>query len=32
MTDGKRHLGAAVGTPQFISRYVQHKVIEGVDQ
>ena len=31
-TDGKRHLGAAVGTSQFVSGYVQHKVIEWVNE
>ncbi len=30
--DGKRHLGAAVGTPHFISGYVQHKVTEWVNE
>ena len=31
-TEGKRHLGAAVGSPQFISGYVEHKVSEWVKQ
>ena len=25
--NGKRHLGAANGTPEFISGYIQHKLI-----
>ena len=31
-TDGKRHLGAAIGTPQFISGYVQQRVTEWVNE
>ena len=31
-TDGKRHLGATIGTPQFISGYVQHNVTEWVNK
>ena len=30
--EGKRHLGAAVGTPHFISGYVQRKVTEWVNE
>ena len=29
--EGKRHLGAAIGTPPFISAHVQHKVAEWVE-
>ena len=31
-TEGKRHLGAAIGTSQFISVYVEHKVCEWVKE
>ena len=31
-TVGKRHLGAAIGTLQFISVYVEHKVCEWVSE
>ena len=31
-TEGKRHLGAAIGTPQFISAYVEHEVHEWVNE
>ena len=31
-TEGKRHLGAAIGTPQFISSYIQHKVTNWVNE
>ena len=31
-TEGKRHLGAAIGTPQFISFYVERKVCEWVSE
>ena len=30
--EGRRHLGAAVGTPQFISAYVEQKVAEWVKE
>ena len=31
-TKGKRHLGTAIGTPQIISGYIQHKVTKWVNE